>query len=67
MLSEKGRFYLVVLKQNNVPEIQKRMLHQHGLESKVRAKYQHFSQQSQPPQLETLSGKGGGTHSFQIT
>ncbi|KAJ3567159.1 hypothetical protein NP233_g6550 [Leucocoprinus birnbaumii] len=36
LLSERGRFYLVALKQNNVPEIQQRMLHEHGLESEVR-------------------------------
>lgn len=35
LLSERGLFYLVALKQNNVPEIQKRMLHEHSLESKV--------------------------------
>ncbi|TFK30387.1 methylase [Coprinopsis marcescibilis] len=35
LLSDKGRFYLAALKQNNVSEIQTRMLEEHGLRSKV--------------------------------
>ncbi|KAF9452576.1 S-adenosyl-L-methionine-dependent methyltransferase [Macrolepiota fuliginosa MF-IS2] len=35
LLSDKGRFYLVALKQNNIPEIQRRMLDEHNLESEV--------------------------------
>ena len=35
ILSPTGRFYLVALKQNNVPEIRERMLREHSLQSQV--------------------------------
>ncbi|KXN83627.1 eRF1 methyltransferase catalytic subunit mtq2 [Leucoagaricus sp. SymC.cos] len=35
LLSELGHFYLVALKQNNIPEIRQRMLREHGLESEI--------------------------------
>lgn len=37
LLSEKGRFYLVAVKENNVPAIQARMKEE-GLDSKVRVR-----------------------------
>jgi hypothetical protein len=38
ILSHTGRFYLVALKQNNVPEIRERMLREQSLQSQVRRK-----------------------------
>ncbi|KAG2023601.1 methylase [Coprinopsis cinerea AmutBmut pab1-1] len=35
LLSPQGRFYLVALKQNNVPEIRSRMLEEQGLSSEI--------------------------------
>ncbi|THH29739.1 hypothetical protein EUX98_g4447 [Antrodiella citrinella] len=35
LLSPKGRFYLVAVKENNIPELQSRMRQQYGLDSKI--------------------------------
>ncbi|KAI3622339.1 hemk methyltransferase family member 2-like [Moniliophthora roreri] len=47
LLSPRGRFYLVAVKENNIPEIQRRMFDTYGLESTVvlsrRAGREHLS------------------------
>jgi len=35
LLSERGKFYLVALEENNIPEIRGRMLHDYNLQSQV--------------------------------
>lgn len=65
LLSTKGRFYLVAVKDNDIPGIRARMLGDYGLKSEVRSKFVYYVRTSDSQLVQiTLHRRAGREHLF---